>query len=561
MISAFDQLRISRPDDRCCEATRIDGARPQSKASGTHALWGPFTHCLRLLRVGAALLATGRTAFPQATDASKATAVSISSVATAKQRIGDGARAEATKAIADAEKAAKSTATAASALDALRKLAAATPVDSAAVVAGSHAAVNAITAAMKASEGAVSSALAGSKVIVVEVAKAKADAAMSNASRSLLAATPNANAAAKADSAVTKATSGGGTKANADSGVTYGDKAVIELASVAAEVAAVAVEIASPSLPVTTQRDENVLTALRARLTGGAVFFNGRPNVVFDSDKKTATFQSSPFSQASSYFAFEALPRLFEFGRPKCPDGTSPCPGSRLALDGRTYARSYFELLVNVRLTTIAVAGSSNPASTVNGTDRSFLQSQKAALFQFGVVAPSVNFGNFRVNGSQFHWSVAPVARGMLLSVTDADRSVRLWDIDDDLYGAGMYGARVSLFEKDIVAGDTPRSGWSPAAYIDASWGQFQNFERPSDSATPAAKECLAKPAECLAGSVPRPPEKDFKVEKPWRMYIEGRLYLQYAYLGFDINNGRGIDDIRFVAGLTMKLDQFFTRR
>jgi hypothetical protein len=43
-------------------------------------------------------------------------------------------------------------------------------------------------------------------------------------------------------------------------------------------------------------------------------------------------------------------------------------------------------------------------------------------------------------------------------------------------------------------------------------------------------------------------------------MYIEARVVLKYIYLGFDINNGSGKDDVRFIAGVTVTLDKFLKR-
>ncbi len=57
------------------------------------------------------------------------------------------------------------------------------------------------------------------------------------------------------------------------------------------------------------------------------------------------------------------------------------------------------------------------------------------------------------------------------------------------------------------------------------------------------------------------PPSSEFDLVNDRRWYVEGRLFLQYLYLGFDINNGTGPDDMRFIFGLTTKLDTFFSRR
>jgi hypothetical protein len=45
------------------------------------------------------------------------------------------------------------------------------------------------------------------------------------------------------------------------------------------------------------------------------------------------------------------------------------------------------------------------------------------------------------------------------------------------------------------------------------------------------------------------------------RIYVEGRLALNYLYLGFDINNGDGGDDLRVIGGLTFDIQQLFRRK
>jgi hypothetical protein len=143
----------------------------------------------------------------------------------------------------------------------------------------------------------------------------------------------------------------------------------------------------------------------------------------------------------------------------------------------------------------------------------------------------------------------------MLQSVTDGDRSGRIWNLTDDLFDAYTGGVRLSLFQMHKFGTATR---WKPAAYIDVSAGKFQNFEIPKvkDSKNTNAANCLKNPATCA-----QPPSKeDFIVTRNARMYIEARVVLKYIYLGFDINNGSGKDDVRFIAGVTVTLDKFLKR-
>ena len=289
--------------------------------------------------------------------------------------------------------------------------------------------------------------------------------------------------------------------------------------------------------PMNSARD--VLEALRARVTGGAVFFNGRPTIIYDEGGSPLRFESPQFGQTSAYLAFEAQPSVLILGVPT---------------DGRGYPRFSLEPLVNVRLTTIPVKGVQSGAIS-NGTIQQpnpsyFLQSQKAAQVQLGTLA-NVNFGGFGTGDSRFHWALGPVYRTIFQSVTDEQRTVRIWNVDDDLYDAQVGGLRLALNERSMSGG-----GWMPTAYIDISAGKFQNFE----TATPNkknehAKMCFKTPRACLSN----PPSEDhFTTKKEYRLYVEARVFIKSVYLGFDLNNGHGYDDLRFSAGVTVPLTTFF---
>ena len=298
---------------------------------------------------------------------------------------------------------------------------------------------------------------------------------------------------------------------------------------------------------------QDVLEALRARLTGGATFFSGKPTLVQGDEQPRPKFESPQFGQASPYVAFEAQPSVAPPGRNH----------------ERGFHRFSFEPLVNVRLTTIPIVGTETSPSISEGIrapDMSFLQSQKAAQVQIGIFG-SINFGGFGVGDSRFHWAGGPTGRWMFQSVTDEQRALRIWNIDDDLYDAWVIGGRLALNERSKSS-----RGWMPTAYIDISWGEFQNFEfaeacsnsrddrcsMTNKNEWNRARKCLEAPFKCVGNP---PPEDAFFKEKKVRTYIEGRIFFKSIYLGFDLNNGHGYDDLRFSAGVTVKLNALFPDR
>lgn len=289
--------------------------------------------------------------------------------------------------------------------------------------------------------------------------------------------------------------------------------------------------------PVVTTSGYNVLNALRARFTGGVVIFNGSPRMpLTNPDDDGAPL----FGQASPYLALEVQPRIGPVQNPEEPKDH----------------HFYLEPFVNVRLTTIPVVGASSSAGQKIGVPAaSFLQSQKSAQVQLGTVFNLVSFGSLSAVGGddkQHHWGLGIVTRGMFQSVTSTQRTLRVWNIDDDLYDARTAGVRLTLHERRRTA-----RSWMPVAYIDASIGWFQNFEVVS-AGSDDASDCLAKPSACLKKGNLRPGEEDFHTSQKPRLYVEGRMFIDPFYIGFDLNNGKGLDDLRFSAGVTFDLNRFF---
>ncbi|MSO21181.1 MAG: hypothetical protein EXQ56_12135 [Acidobacteria bacterium] len=218
----------------------------------------------------------------------------------------------------------------------------------------------------------------------------------------------------------------------------------------------------------------------------------------------------------------------------------------------------YIEPFVNVRLTTIPVAGAASEGGKIIAPTAAFLQSQKAEQVQFGILV-SYNFGLREVGSKQFHWGLGPTFQWGAQSVTDTQRTTRVWNIQDDLYDSYLGGLRLTLYSADK---ESTKKDWSPAAYFDFSLGKFQSFETASAVTVKSdADNCLKDPSVCLGKPEPLPPRKDYNLEKRLRGYAEVRLFLKNAYFGFDLNNGRGHDDLRFIGGLTVSLNQFMQRK
>ena len=283
-----------------------------------------------------------------------------------------------------------------------------------------------------------------------------------------------------------------------------------------------------------TSSRPTVLEVLRARVTGGAIFFNGPPQIVKSDDGRTAHFQSPDSNQASTYLAFEAQPRWWK-------------------VDG----------LLSARLTTLAVKDtqSTTDNQSLPIPDASIIYTPTSAQWQFGAAINIHNFGDFSGGNTRFQWGVGlPVYRLILQRVSDTQRTRRVWNNDDDLYDAHTIGARLTLYERPQRT-----IAWMPAAYLDVSLGWFQNFETvapnpdlPADGKR-RVTHCLRRPSECLATQLP--PKGDFKVVTHPRLYIEGRVFINKSlYLGFDLNNGPGPDFFQLSAGWTINLNTLFPR-
>jgi len=287
---------------------------------------------------------------------------------------------------------------------------------------------------------------------------------------------------------------------------------------------------------VDPDEDLPVLEALNARLTAGVIIGNGTLTVNRGVNGARDTLSSPQFGQASSYMAFEVQP---------------------LWKPAKKWSHLSLSPIVNVRLTTIGVAGTAGTNANFTAAGNEYLASQKAVQFQFGGVF-EYHHADFKLGKANMHWAIGGIGRYMPQSITDSQRATRIWNLHDDLFEAHTLGVRLSLYKQHEFASS---ARWRPAAYIDFSRGTFENYETADVKAGLTAAEattargCLDDPPSCFS----KPPSKDlFQTTKGSRSYIEARVMLKYIYLGFDINSGSGRDDVRFIGGVTVTLDKFF---
>lgn len=498
---------------------RLAGAQATTTAEATKAV--EDANAAKVKELGAALNADAQAAAQAAQKASKA----------------------ATAAAEAAEQATKTSNDAAAKLEDLQKV-------------GKATAATATTAAQEADSAAAAASKAADGV-TADAPKAVAGIATGKAASAARKAATARDAATKAAATLAEAKAADEAKKQLTTIAAETAKAALAASDAAAATLDVVAEAVRPRLPVTSEQDDEVFEALRARITGGAIFFNGAASVVPNEAGTAGVVRSDQFSQAATYLAFETQPRVWSFDWGFCRD--AECRDARdKKVRARGYNRFYVDPFANVRLTTIPVTGAKNTLTTVEAPSGTFLQSQKAVQLQLGAMS-GFNF-NFPLMPEKFHWGFGPVYRFMFQNVTDSQRTLRPWDIDNDLFKLQSAGLRLTLFQKDQHVGDSPRRGWAPAAYLDVSRGRFENFETATGN-TDAARACLLDVPACLVKPGGIPAESEYDKQNKLRWYMEGRIFLQYLYFGFDLNTGSGPDDLRFISGLSVKLDSFFTRR
>ena len=283
-----------------------------------------------------------------------------------------------------------------------------------------------------------------------------------------------------------------------------------------------------PPVPVPTQLPEakqeaNAVSGFGVRFVGGVVTGPDHLAVTTGTGLSPTTGTSSPFAQSAAYLAGEAQPVLASADNADLPEvGINP--------------------FVNVRLTTIAVTAL-NSTGTSGGF---FLQNRRAVQYEFGGAFLAV----FQGSAENYAGAVGPVARYMLQTVSDPEQALRIWDLTDGTLNAWTLGARASVLKKT-----KDHSHWEHAAYVDFSWGKFENYETATGNNL-AAQRCLVNPTPCIT----RPePVTSYTLVSNWRTYIQARVVLGFLYAGFDFNLGQGFDDTKFMIGGTIALSQFGT--
>ena len=219
--------------------------------------------------------------------------------------------------------------------------------------------------------------------------------------------------------------------------------------------------------------------------------------------------------------------------------------------------RLFLTGLANIRMTAIPVdtqavdssgtplkvqptGGEGVPVPLPGGDTKAFLKSKKAAGV---VVGGYLGYSLQELSPTLERTFIGPIFKFGFQSVTQKEQQARLWKPADTLFDQEAVGVRFGLFEK-LGLDENSQVETIPRikAYLDIMAGKFQNFEIATyrgplekDGSIPAA----AKPS-------------DFKVRQDWRLKMEGRLTLvDRLYVGLDLNNGRGRDDMRFLLGIT----------
>ena len=291
-------------------------------------------------------------------------------------------------------------------------------------------------------------------------------------------------------------------------------------------------------------------------LTGGGVFSGDT-----DDPATGADVASSQFGGYDRYLAVEARPRI-DLLEPE-----TPCGLGKVQWLGKCHLM--FEVQVGAMLTSLPVVGQTSEAPTAgngetdaNGTspdsstgppspssssdgipypDSSLLSQQKVAQLQFGFYVEALSIRPKEKNAG-WYWGTGLTGMWSADSVTDEQKVRRPWNPTDDLYDSNGFGVRATLYQKD-------EGNWRPAAYVAAYAASFQSFEIPT-GLTERARNCLERAEACD----PAPGADEFETDRRRRAYVEGRLLLRSLYLGFNLNNGQGRDDLRFFAGFTISL-------
>ena len=274
--------------------------------------------------------------------------------------------------------------------------------------------------------------------------------------------------------------------------------------------------------PPTADRDAALLDELRARFVFGAVL--GKESALLNRTTAPNPINTAQFSETSPYLALEFQPR-WELRRAGSGSTGSKSPGSVISGFLFTWQDLILEMPIDLALTSIPVLA---PASTTASTspdearedqsqemppsssqasgngesgranDTSFIQSQKTVNARATLLWELARYSS--KSAGDFYWSLSAMGSGGFQSVTDEQRALRVWNLEDDLYDHWTLGARLTLYQKRD-------KDWFPAAYMMYGRGSFQNFEYPLEDEDSEVINCLSDPVMCHSP----PPKKAFR--------------------------------------------------
>lgn len=239
----------------------------------------------------------------------------------------------------------------------------------------------------------------------------------------------------------------------------------------------------------------------------------------------------------------------------------------------RTFQHFYFNSYFDARLTSIPIAqgsgdqlsnsgqsaaSGSGSASSSTSTESLVAQSKKAALLQVGAYIPII-VAEKRVGGEPNALFIAPIAKAGLQTVTGSNTTSEGASLGgDDLYNFHGFGARVGQFRQTATS-STPQTVW----YLDAVLGHYENFELCETTFTDdKGSSQIARgvcPQTLTDGSNGTLPMRRYR---PLRTSVEGRLKVPGLplFVGFDVNAGKGPDDVRFLFGTRFDIGELARR-
>ncbi len=289
-------------------------------------------------------------------------------------------------------------------------------------------------------------------------------------------------------------------------------------------------ELAEAEVPIVGAKPQYDWGRVHADFTSGAVISRNRTVL---SAGNTAERQADDFKKPDLYLDFI----LNSNWRRKKNEGSSGIKGFSWRLD------TFF----NASLTTVSLApqagesGGTNlaaerPAQT-SSTDE-FLDSKKSALIQAGIFAPFYSgVTSWKFKGAHNALFGGPILKMGFQTVTGklTDQEALRFG-GDDLYHFWAVGARFGHYSFDKDSDVAPELN----SYMDLSVGRWENFT--------VCKEGTSG-ASCAR-------------ERRNRFAAEGRLKVPATpfQIGFDLNSGRGPDDLRFLFGLKFDIGKLFAK-